>query len=209
MARTPKKNVPLHGLDEGQVKILRDGIEKVEKIEEKLAQLNADKRSAMDRIESALDPLGFTKQQVRMVIGRRKKDRDRVKSDDIAVRKLENALGMATADMFDEVENTMKSSKDPGEVVEASLAGGNAAGDGDDGDGDDGSSGEMEEADNENFRNEGRAAWARSVPYSDGGSYPLNSPERSLWQEGWSGAQKDFEEEQSGSNVVDLASASA
>lgn len=200
MARKPK-TVPLHGLDEAQVKELKEGIEKVESFEERASQINADKRAVLDRLGKTLEPLGFSAAQIKMVISRRKKDRDRVKSDDVAVRKLESALGMATADLFDEVENTMKSSKDPGEVVEASLAGGNAI-DGDD-DGDDGST---SSADAENIRNEGRAAWARSIPYTScPDAYPLNSEGRHFWQEGWSAAQKDFEDEQAGNKVVNLA----
>jgi uncharacterized protein (UPF0335 family) len=204
----------LHGLNEDQVKKLKDGVEKIEKYEERAAQIGADKRAEYDRLASIIEAAGFEKADIVALVGRRKKDRDRVVEKDRRVHKLEAALGMATADLFDEAANTMSTAKSGADATEASLTAGNAdvfkggpnvaepeattettdeAG---------AAQPEPEvdpEVEREARKAEGRAAWARGAKETDC-KYEVGSEDHALWITGWNECQGEWQADQAGNN---------
>lgn len=209
MAKDPK---PLYVLSEDQATALKIDIEKIEKIGERVDQLNADKRVELDRVAKGLEPLGFTKQDVVGVIGRRKKDRDRTVEADRRIARLEVALGMTTADLFQEAENALAVATTSAEATDASLAAGNVV-----------SIKKQKEqkksakadlhadtvvaeetpASPESVKAEGLAAWARGAKEHDC-KYPDGSEERSAWLAGWNEAQAEWNADQTEESTGDM-----
>lgn len=202
MARKKADPVSLKPLSEDDIKTLRSGVEDIEKFKTRADQANADARAAADRLAEKLAPLGYEKADIAALIGRRKKDRARVTAKDIRVRKLEVALGMTTADMFDDAATTLQAATTADEATRASLEAGNAAAKLDRPKATKGAdkpagaaAPEASDADAEKIRAEGRAAFARGAG-EEACKYPANSRARILWCQGYDESQDEWEKDQ-------------
>lgn len=201
----PKSALPLKSLSEEDVKALKSGVEDIEKFKTRAVNANADARATMDRLAKRLEPLGYEKDDIATLIGRRKKERQRVNAKDIRVRKLEVALGMTTADIFDEAVSNLQSATSADEATQASLEAGNAAAKLEAPASDKSpqapkkeiskSTAAASDADSEKFRAEGRAAFARGAT-ADACKYPANSRGHILWTQGFDDAREEMEKDQ-------------
>ena len=215
MARKKADPVSLKPLSEDDIKTLRSGVEDIEKFKTRADQANADARAAADRLAEKLAPLGYEKEDIAALIGRRKKDRARVTAKDIRVRKLEVALGMTTADMFDDAATTLQAATTADEAIQASLEAGNAAAKLDQAKGKAAATKpaaapapEASDADAEKIRAEGRAAFARGAG-DEACKYPANSRARILWTQGWDESREDWEKDNADMTGKPLSPAAA
>ena len=201
-----KTTSALQALDDKQTDALRAGIEKIEKFEERTAQINADKRQAYEVLVALVEPLGYEKSDLTKLVGRRKKDRERVTEQDRRVYKLEIALGMATSDLFDEAANTIKTASCGADATAASLKAGNAApkntvvnikpttakktppAD------------SPVELSDQALKDSGRAAWAKGTEITEC-KYLPGTHQSIMWIAGWNEAKADWDAEQVETNA--------
>ena len=205
MARKKADPVSLKPLSEDDIKTLRSGVEDIEKFKTRADQANADARAAADRLAEKLAPLGYEKEDIAALIGRRKKDRARVTAKDIRVRKLEVALAMTTADIFDDAATTLQAATTADEATRASLEAGNAAAKLDRPKATKGADKPKAVApvpttptvndDAEKIKAEGRASFARGAG-EEACKYPVGSSARPLWLSGWDDAKEEWEKDQ-------------
>ena len=198
-----KDTTVLNPLNDEQVGILRKGIEAAEKFDERARQATADKRNEIDKLAGTMEPLGYEKSDIVALLGRRRKDLDKVITSDLRVHKLEVFLGMATADLFEDAAAQMQGATTAAEATDASLAAGNAVAK-------DGKKGKLSLAkppapgtpatppvhpDNNDtarrVQDEGRAVFARGGG-EEACKYAKGSRDYVLWLQGWDSANDEF-----------------
>lgn len=127
MAKRKDPPASLQPLDDAVIKLIKEAVDKIETIEEKVAMLTADKRAVIDRIGAVVEPKGYEKKDIVGVVARRKKSRDKVTGADLRIHRIEVAMGMVTADLFADQALLLKTSQTAASATDASLAAGNAA----------------------------------------------------------------------------------